>query len=91
MTTTLSNQNILLNNKPNYMKKQQIKISSSFRQNNAMGAVSSKLQNTISFGNNIQSKKNLPENNNLKKTQKNDGINILFNNNILTSNNISLL
>jgi len=89
VTSTLSNQNIFINNYNN-SKKNNASICSSFRQNNAL--CTSKLQNTISFGNNILSKSNMSGLYNIKKSSnKKEDINTFCNNNVLTSTNISLL
>lgn len=88
ITTTFSNQNIF--NK----YKNSSSICSSFRQNNGLNnSKGSKLQNTISFGNNILSKTNMTGLYNVNKiVNNNDNINILYNNNnVLTSTNMSLL
>lgn len=86
ITNTLSNQNILNNNH----KKNNVNICSSFRQNNGLGT--SKLQNTISFGNNVLSKTNMSGLYNAKKLSHKENINSIYNNNnILTSTNINLL
>jgi hypothetical protein len=52
----------------------------------------SRLQNTISFGNNILSKSNMSGIYNIKKSENNnENINYIYNNNVLTSTNKSLL
>ena len=88
LTTTFSNQNIF--NK----YKNSSNICSSFRQNNGIGGTKgSRLQNTISFGNNILSKTNMTGLYNVNKlANNNDNINIFYNkNNVLTSTNLCLL
>ena len=87
ITTTFSNQNIF--NK----YKNSSNICSSFRQNNGLSTKGSKLQNTISFGNNILSKTNMTGLYSMNKLiNNNDNINVLFNkNNVLTSTNLCLL
>ena len=88
ITSTLSNQNIF--NK--YNNKNNSNVCSSFRQSNALRTKGNKLQNTISFGNNILSKTNMIGLYNMKKIgNSNENINILYNNNVLTSTNMSLL
>jgi len=89
VTSTLSNQKIFINNY-NISKKNNASIYSSFRQNNVL--CTSKLQNTISFGNNILSKSNISGLYNAKKSSnKKEKINTFSNNNVLTSTNINLL
>ena len=89
VTSTLSNQKIFINNY-NISKKNNASIYSSFRQNNVL--CTSKLQNTISFGNNILSKSNMSGLYNAKKSSnKKENINTFSNNNVLTSTNINLL
>ena len=84
-TNTFSNQNIFSNTKKNMSN-----ICSSFRQNNR--PVTSKLQGTISFGNNVLSNPNVTVANNIKKLQnKNECINNYCHNNVLTSTNINIL
>ena len=72
ITNTLSNQNILNNNH----KKNNVNICSSFRQNNGLGT--SKLQNTISFGNNVLSKTNMSGLYNAKKLSHKENINSIY-------------
>ena len=75
ITNTLSNQNIFKKNK-----------------SNGLGSMGSRLQNTISFGNNILSKSNMSGIYNIKKSENNnENINYIYNNNVLTSTNKSLL
>ena len=89
---TLSNQNIIKNNYIISKKNNNVNICSSFRQNNNLGNMGSKLQNTISFANNIISKANNSGLYNFKKSgTKNENMNNFYNNNILTSANMSLL
>ena len=89
VTSTLSNQKTFINNY-NISKKNNASIYSSFRQNNVL--CTSKLQNTISFGNNILSKSNMSGLYNAKKSSnKKENINTFSNNNVLTSTNINLL
>ena len=90
ITNTLSNQNIFKKNKNN-IKKNNGSICSSFRQSNGFGYKGSNLQNTISFGNNILSKSNMSGIYNKKSENNNENINYIYNNNILTSTNKSLL
>ena len=90
ITNTLSNQNIFKKNKNN-TKKNNGNICSSFRQSNGLGSMGSRLQNTISFGNNILSKSNMSGIYNIKKSENNENINYIYNNNVLTSTNKSLL
>ena len=91
INTTLSNNK--LNNNINNSKKNNQNICSSFRHNNAIGIMGSKLQNTISFGNNNLSKVNMNRVCNIKKSgNKNENDNIFCNNNnIITSTNLNLL
>ena len=86
ITTTLSNQNIFKKN--NNSKNNNGNICSSFRSSNGIG---SKLQNTISFGNNIMSKTNMSVLYTKKSDNKKDNISNFCINNVLTSSNISLL
>lgn len=52
----------------------------------------SRLQNTISFGNNNLSKVNMNRVCNIKKSgNKNENDNIFYNNNVITSTNLNLL
>lgn len=91
ITNTLSNQNIFKKTKNN-TKKNNGNICSSFRQHNGLGSMGSRLQNTISFGNNILSKSNMSGIYNIKKPENsNENINYIYNNNVLTSTNKSLL
>lgn len=91
ITNTLSNQNIFKKNKNN-TKKNNDNICSSFRQSNGLGSIGSRLQNTISFGNNILSKSSMSGIYNIKKSENNnENINYIYNNNVLTSTNKSLL
>ena len=84
-TNTFSNQNIFSNTKKNKSN-----ICSSFRQNNRPGT--SKLQGTISFGNNALSNPNVSIANNITKLQnKNECINNYCHNNVLTSTNINIM
>ena len=91
ITNTLSNQNIFKKDKNN-TKKNNGSICSSFRQSNGLGSMGSRLQNTISFGNNLLSKSNMSGIYNLKKSENNnENINYIYNNNVLTSTNKSIL
>ena len=92
IANTLSNQNIFKNNYIISKKNNNVNICSSFRQNNNLGNMGSKLQNTISFANNIMSKTNISGLYNIKKSgNKNENMNNFCNNNVLTSTNMSLL
>ena len=92
IANTLSNQNIIKNNYIISKKNNNVNICSSFRQNNNLGNMGSKLQNTISFANNIMSKANISGLYNFKKSgTKNENMNNFYNNNVLTSANMSLL
>ena len=92
IANTLSNQNIFKNNYIISKKNNNVNRCSSFRQNNNLGNMGSKLQNTISFANNIMSKTNISGLYNIKKSgNKNENMNNFCNNNVLTSTNMSLL
>ena len=92
IANTLSNQNIFKNNYIVSKKNNNVNICSSFRQNNNLGNMGSKLQNTISFANNIMSKTYISRLYNIKKSgNKNENMNNFCNNNVLTSTNMSLL
>ena len=88
---TLSNNNLLSNN-INESKKNKQNICTSFRQNNGLGIMGNKLQNTISFGNNNLIKTKINDTHNIKKSQnKNEKMNYKHHNNILTTNNMGLM
>ncbi len=80
IANTLSNQNLLKSNYINSKKNNNLNICSSFRQNNNIGTIGSKLQNTISLANNIISKSNISEIYNIKKSgNKNENMNNFYN------------
>ena len=84
INTTLSNNK--LNNNINNSKKNNQNVCSSFRHNNAIGIMGSRLQNNLS-------KVNMNRVCNIKKSgDKNENDNIFYNNNnIITSTNLNLL
>lgn len=93
INNTQANQYTIMNSFNNNIKNKPGNICSSFRQNNALGV--SKLQNTISFGNNNNTlyRPNMSGLYNSKKSgHKKEDITCYYNNNnVLTSANITLL